>query len=287
LTNAGLSVAVRILACAAGFCLIGACTPDSGNGGASGAGSGASSTATSSTSRTIARADSRNNGARSYKVETDTYTFAYSYPRQAGQIGPLEEILDTRLERAEGKLASVSREAFEEARESAFEYRPYSRTTQWTVLADLPGWLSLVGRTDAYSGGAHGNYGFDALLWDKSTGREREALSLFESRDAMEDAVREEFCRLLNEERQARREGARIDGDSAFGDCSALSDAVVSLASNGRSRFDTIEFLIAPYLAGPYVEGHYEIAVPVSQAVIDAVLPEFRDSFEIAQDPEA
>ena len=49
-------------------------------------------------------------------------------------------------------------------------------------------------------------------------------------------------------------------------------------SSNGKA-FDRIGILVAPYEAGPYAEGDYEITLPVTDAVIAAVKPEYRPSF--------
>jgi len=44
---------------------------------------------------------------------------------------------------------------------------------------------------------------------------------------------------------------------------------------------DQISFVASPYVAGPYVEGAYEIALPVTSAIIAALKPEYRSSFEV------
>ncbi len=48
---------------------------------------------------------------------------------------------------------------------------------------------------------------------------------------------------------------------------------------------DEITFHADPYVAGPYAEGDYDIALPVTQAVIEALKPAYRSSFE-AQRPQ-
>jgi hypothetical protein len=41
-----------------------------------------------------------------------------------------------------------------------------------------------------------------------------------------------------------------------------------------------ITFHADPYVAGPYAEGDYDIDLPVTTAVIEAIKPEYRSSFE-------
>ena len=39
-------------------------------------------------------------------------------------------------------------------------------------------------------------------------------------------------------------------------------------------------FVASPYVAGPYVEGEYEVELPVTARLIEALRPEYRESFE-------
>jgi hypothetical protein len=48
---------------------------------------------------------------------------------------------------------------------------------------------------------------------------------------------------------------------------------------------DEIMFHADPYVAGPYAEGDYDITLPVAQAIIEALKPAYRSSFE-AQRPQ-
>ena len=53
------------------------------------------------------------------------------------------------------------------------------------------------------------------------------------------------------------------------------------LGSSNGATFDRIGFQIAPYEAGPYAEGTYEITLPVDGAVMRALKPQYRASFSI------
>ena len=88
-----------------------------------------------------------------------------------------------------------------------------------------------------------------------------------------------DFCKALNKERAARREGEQME---LFEDCIDPTEAVIILGSSNRRVFDRIGFLIAPYLAGPYVEGDYEVTLPVTPAVLAKVKPQYRSSFAAA-----
>jgi hypothetical protein len=155
---------------------------------------------------------------------------------------------------------------------------------EWKVAAALPAWLSLSQSLSVFEGGAHPNTGFDSLVWDRRAGVERPPLDLFTSPEALDAAIRAPFCDALDRERAARR-GEPVDrgGGDEFDACVRPSGQAVVLGSSDRKRFTRIGILVAPYAAGPYAEGSYDITVPVTPAVLQAVKPEFRAAFAIAQ----
>jgi hypothetical protein len=64
--------------------------------------------------------------------------------------------------------------------------------------------------------------------------------------------------------------------------CIAAKSATLLLGSSNRRAFNRIGFLFAPYVAGSYVEGGYDVTLLVTPAVIAAVRPEFRSAFAAA-----
>jgi hypothetical protein len=88
------------------------------------------------------------------------------------------------------------------------------------------------------------------------------------------------YCKRLDAERAKRRQGEKLGGE--FDQCPKYSELSVYPADKNRNgRFDRITFVASPYVAGPYVEGEYEISLPVSSALIAAMKPEYRASFEV------
>jgi hypothetical protein len=53
----------------------------------------------------------------------------------------------------------------------------------------------------------------------------------------------------------------------------------VIFGSSDHQRFNRIGFLINPYVAGPRVEGDYEVTLPVNAAILAAVKPQYRQYF--------
>jgi hypothetical protein len=219
-------------------------------------------------------------GARAVEEETDDFLLEFSYPAEAGRYPGLAGLLDRRLERAREQLAAESAEARRGARSDGFPYNKHSYTAEWRVAADLPAWLSLSGEVGTYSGGAHGNYFFDSLVWDKQAGKAYRAIDLFESPAALGTAVAEKLCEGLNKERAKRREQpVPEDSEDEYDQCVGLENVTVLLGSSNRRNFNRIGIMIEPYVAGPYAEGAYEFTFPVDQAVLAAVKPEFRSAF--------
>lgn len=224
--------------------------------------------------------------ARKVSVHNDLYEFDYAYPAAAAAIPALKARLDADLDQQQAGLAAEARDARKDAKDNGFPFNPWSRSAEWQVVTDLPGWLSLSTLRGDYSGGAHPNYGFDAILWDKAAdggaGKARKAIDLFTSRRALADAVRQPFCAELDRQRRQKRgPGAESSGVDEFDACIDPLEQTVILGSKGHNGFDRIGFLIAPYNAGPYAEGSYEVTLPVSPAILGAVRGEYRAAFVV------
>jgi hypothetical protein len=214
------------------------------------------------------------------KTQNPRYSFSYAYPAAAAGIPALKAQLDNEMAKARAELASIAKEGESAAKAEDFEFNPFDQSTKWTVVTDLPGWLSLKRDYYEFTGGAHGNYGTGALLWDKAAGQARDVLTLFVSKAAFDAALRPAFCNALDKQRAERR-GAPVDrtsGDS-FDDCLAPSDVTVLLGSSNKQQFNRIGLIADPYAAGPYAEGSYEVTLPVTPALLKAVKPEYRAAF--------
>lgn len=218
--------------------------------------------------------------AKVVKEETKAFTFAYSYPAEAAAIPGLRALLDGEMAKGRAEVVSSAREGQEASKGGGFPFNPYERETKWQVVADLPGWLSLSATLYDYSGGAHPNHGYAALLWDKAAGKRRAVSELFASKAALSGAIRGRFCDALDKQRAERR-GQPVDRTSGdeFDKCIDPVESTVILGSSNRRTFDRIGVLVGPYEAGPYAEGDYEVTLPVDAAVLAAVRPEYRGAF--------
>lgn len=219
-------------------------------------------------------------GARTVSEQTDTYVFEYSYPQAAGDTEGLAGWLDSRLESERTRLASRAAQGRDEARDNGFPFNSYSSETAWEVVADLPNWLSLSADLSSYSGGAHPNYGFDTIVWNKQDGAAMEPIAFFASPRALDAVLGPQLCEALNAQRADRRGEPVAEGsDDAFDACIKPDETNLLLGSTNGESFNRIGIQIAPYLAGPYAEGSYEFTFPVTPELLEVVQDDYRGAF--------
>jgi hypothetical protein len=220
--------------------------------------------------------------ARSVDEQNGEYEFEYSYPAEAASIPALKDVLEAELKKNRAELIAAAKEQRAMSKENGFDYNTVSAGTAWSVVTNLPGWLSLSAAGESYEGGAHPNHGYDALLWDRQANVRRKATDLFTSKAAFSQAVHQGFCAALDKQRAQKRQGEDVgDGIDEFNKCIDPAGTTVILGSSNHATFDRIGWLIGPYEAGPYAEGDYEITLPVTPAVLAAVKPEYRAAFSV------
>lgn len=220
--------------------------------------------------------------ARKVSVKNDLIEFDYAYPAQAAAIPKLKAWLDDDILKQQKDITEGAEGDREDRKANGFPFNPYSHTTEWKVVTEIPGWLSLSADRWEYTGGAHGNPWQESLLWDKAADVKRAPLDLFVSKAALSKAIRTPFCAQLDKQREEKRGEAinRNSGDE-FDQCIDPVESTVILGSSDRQHFDRIGVLVGPYAAGPYAEGEYEVTLPVTPAVLTAVKPEYRQYFAV------
>src|SRR5690606_22791819 len=131
------------------------------------------------------------------------------------------------------------------ADEEGYPFHTYALMVEWKTVTDLPNWLSLSSQIYSFTGGAHGNTGFDTLLWNKRTNEAFQPMTLFSSGEALQLAVSDAFCAALNKQREARR-GEPVDPgkDDWMNACPKISDTTLILGSSNSRTFDRVGFLI-------------------------------------------
>ena len=145
-------------------------------------------------------------------------------------------------------------------------FPPYERSVTYEVAGQSARLLSLTEVSYEYTGGAHPNSSFGAVLWDKTADRRLQPASLFR-RGADMTALDRALCDAINTARSALMDepsSLTLEGGGAFTCPRAAQTPFVLAASTTGGRVGGLEFLIGPYQVGPYAEGSYQIVVPQS-----------------------
>ncbi|QFT77048.1 PdaC/SigV domain-containing protein [Erythrobacter sp. THAF29] len=210
--------------------------------------------------------------------------FSYAWPREVSAIPELAaELTVHRRERLDEQKRNW-RQALADCPPEFTSCRNHSYAIEWRVVADTPRFLSLSNGDYSYTGGAHGNYGRGALVWDRKAGASLDPQAFFLSPSALDRAIGQKACSLLNAERAERRGEPVPEGETEWpNQCVSMEETVVFLGSSNGETFDRIGVYYAPYVAGAYAEGDFEFTLPVTEAVIAAVKPEYRAAFALGK----
>jgi hypothetical protein len=143
---------------------------------------------------------------------------------------------------------------------------PYDKTIEITPGAETAKLFSLMRTASEFTGGAHPNAQFSAILWDKALKREIAAADLF-TKPADMTALDQALCAAINAEKRRRDPAAQTVSLTGAGDWKcprAAETPFVLAASTEPGKAGGLTFLVGPYVVGPYAEGTYEINVPVT-----------------------
>lgn len=205
--------------------------------------------------------------------------FAYAYPAQAAAVPALVARFDKDMSVGRADALKMAREDQEAAKQSDFPFHAHSAEVRWTVAADTPRFLVLEATRYVFTGGAHGMTGYDALLWDRERKRETSFAAMMTSPAAFAATIRDRFCRELDKARAEKRGAAVGPGDDDFTKCiDPMKEVLVPTSRDGK-LIDGVTVVVAPYSAGPYAEGSYDIALPVDTPMRKAIKTEYQTAF--------
>jgi len=222
--------------------------------------------------------------AVSIKSNTGGLEFAYGWPAQVAAIPELDRWLRDNADKLRRDAARAAAADMAEARKNDYDMPDHSYQETWKVVGEGPALLILQSEGYVYTGGAHGMPLVTTLFWDKAAKRRLGAGDLFDM-GRLIPAVRQAFCKALDDER-AKRRGAPVDktdtgGIADFVSCVDPAKQIVLPVAGHGGALDIIRFVILPYEAGPYAEGIYQLDLPVTDAVMAAVKSGYRGAFSV------
>jgi hypothetical protein len=157
---------------------------------------------------------------------------------------------------------------------------PYEKTIAYASGAETVR-LASLSRTDMeFTGGAHPNTSFSAVIWDKAGKKQLGFADLFRP-GADLGPLNKALCDAANAAKQARAPGSeRATAGGDMWTCpKAVSTPFVLTPGTAPGRAGGVTFLLGAYQIGPYSDGPYWIALP--QAGFRSLLnPTYLDQFD-------
>lgn len=221
--------------------------------------------------------------AKPFAVEEKTglYEFSFSWPAEAAAIPQLVTRFQAEMAKARSEIAGGAEVDAAMRKKQGFDFNPFSSSTAYRTAGQSSRLLSLSVEAWEYTGGAHGNGGTGALLWDRQAGKEIQTTDLFAQPASRDRLLVPRWCDALNKAREEKR-GEPVSGDGMFDDCPALNDiAVIPADKDKNGKFERLLLIASPYVAGPYAEGSYEIELAATPGTVAALKAEFQPSFEV------
>ncbi|HET9810765.1 MAG TPA: DUF4163 domain-containing protein [Sphingomicrobium sp.] len=199
--------------------------------------------------------------------------FRYSFPTGVGSHPELLEIILSDRAKRHAEALETAREDAEMRRPQNTPFHPHYFLRDWVLAGQTEQLMSLRSQTQTFTGGAHGMHTTGLILWDKEKKAALPFSDLF-APSGFWPILSGRVCQALASERLER---AGMESTSC-----PKPDELVFVPSDTTSdwRFDTIQVVADPYVAGSYAEGRYEVRIPVTGALLAAVKPEYRSSFE-------
>jgi hypothetical protein len=157
-----------------------------------------------------------------------------------------------------------------EDKEDNPSFHPYSIDTVWRVTFENDAVISLSGETNADTGGAHPNQGFQTIVWDKKAGRPVPIENLFgpdqvkPALAAIADAAAKTWTKLYTE-RGGQSPGQDADLiETGIGANPGKLKTYALTYAKGETVANGIVLLYGAGQAWPHVLGDFRVAVPTA-----------------------
>jgi hypothetical protein len=215
-----------------------------------------------------------------FDEKSELLEFHFAWSAEVAAVPQLVDRFTALMEKTKAELLASARSDKTEREKQDFPFNPYSSSTDYKTAGQSARLLSLSAEVASFTGGAHGNYGTGGLLWDRSSQQEIKVVDLFAAPANMDRLLTQRWCDALNKAREEKR-GEPVGGGGMFDECPKLDEiSIIPTDKDGNSKFERLVLIADPYVAGPYVEGDYEIDLPVTGDLIAALRSDYRESFE-------
>ena len=211
--------------------------------------------------------------------ESDLLEFTYGWSAQATAIPKLVAQLEADMAKLRGEATATAKED-KAGRAADNPFNGHYLSKVWKTYGNGRRLLSLGAEVSSFTGGAHPNSNYEALLWDRKADAPITVASLFSDPTRAFEIMTKTYCTRLDRERAERREEELpLKGDGWMVECPPLAEQVIVPLDRDDKVFESLLVLIGPYGAGPYAEGSYEIDIEMTDAVKALIRPEYRGDF--------
>jgi len=218
-----------------------------------------------------------------YDVENELIEFHYGWSAEAAAVPELAARFREDMEKREADVIGGAKDDKASREKEGFDFHPYMSSTQYDTAGQAERLLSLKVDVGSYEGGAHGNHGTGSVLWDRQARKEIKDVDVFAEAANRDRLLTQRWCDALNKAREEKR-GEPVGGGGMFDDCPKLDEiAIIPTDKNRNGRFELLTLIASPYVAGPWVEGDYEIELAVTPDLLAGLKSDYRASFEVSQ----
>jgi hypothetical protein len=204
--------------------------------------------------------------------------FRYRWAAEAAAIPSLQRKLRAELRTDRARTAARARADRQSALKANYPFHQHFFDRSITFGGQSARLASFADQRSTYTGGAHPNSGTTTILWDRQRGAETSFRALFRNSPAA--ILRPAYCKGLAAERQRKMGSAKPSGIYGETCPDPLKLTIIPEDKNRDGRFDVVNVTADPYAVGSYAEGYYIVMLPVTRALIAALKPEFRASFD-------
>lgn len=216
-----------------------------------------------------------------FDEENDLIDYHFSWSAEAAAVPQLVARFRSEMDKGKAELLANAKADKAEREQQGFPFTGYTSSVEYETAGASGRLLSLRQDFGSYTGGAHGITATKGLLWDRWAAKEIKVADLFAAAANMDRLLTQPWCDALNKEREEKREEP-VGGSGMFDECPNLSEiSVIPTDKDGNGKFERLLLVADPYVAGPYVEGSYEIELPVTGELVVTMRSDFRENFEV------
>lgn len=181
----------------------------------------------------------------------------FAHPNFATLNDTLTQMANTDFKASCASVDTIRKEMIEELNEKE-RVGFISEHSYANVVYAAPNLVSVLWNLDSYGGGAHGNYGFNAITWKIENGKpQRVSLADIFAPDADFPSV---LSKLVIANLKKQEASSVTDGS-----ISSLVDDILKGNIPFTVHSSGLTFYFAPYYVASYAEGAFEVHIPWKQ----------------------